>query len=90
MRVVVKGNVLGKVQGVWFRRHVQMAAENHGVSGYAKNLPDGSVEVVLAGEEGDVRQVRQAVEKGPMRSRVDKVRWSTVDEILEAPGFLIL
>lgn len=90
MRVVVKGNVQGKVQGVWFRRHVQGAAENYGVSGYAKNLPDGSVEVLLAGEETEVAQVQKAVEKGPVRSRVDTVRWSPVNWDLEVLGFSIL
>ncbi len=39
----------GRVQGVWFRDSVRRIATEHGVSGWAENLPDGSVEVVLEG-----------------------------------------
>jgi len=43
--------VYGLVQGVGFRKFVQIHAIRLGIKGYTKNLPDGSVEVVAEGYE---------------------------------------
>ncbi|MBW2225118.1 MAG: acylphosphatase [Deltaproteobacteria bacterium] len=45
--------VRGRVQGVYFRATAQREARQHGLSGWVKNRPDGSVEVVAEGEEDD-------------------------------------
>ncbi len=87
--MTVKGRVSGRVQGVFFRRHVQQAATAEGVHGYARNLPDGRVEVLLQGEEEAIDRVRAAVSEGPSGSRVDDVQWEVSDEPAE-PGFRIL
>lgn len=71
----IMGTVSGRVQGVFFRRHVQEAAQRRGIRGYARNLPDGRVEVLLCGEESAVRDVQRAVEAGPANARVEDVRW---------------
>ena len=49
--------VSGHVQGVGYRYFVRGRAEAAGVSGSARNLPDGRVEVVLEGPEGAVAAV---------------------------------
>lgn len=79
MMAAVRGYASGKVQGVYFRRHVQLAAESLGLAGYAKNLADGRVEIVLCGDAAVVEKAQAAVAEGPPRSRVDDVRWQTID-----------
>ena len=65
----------GKVQGVWFRRFVQERAEALGVTGYAENLPDGSVEVLLCGGTEAVAGVQAQVASGPPAAEVTDVQW---------------
>jgi len=62
--------VSGRVQGVGFRAFVRAQARRRGVTGYARNLADGRVEVALYGDAGAVEQVRQAVAEGPPPARV--------------------
>ena len=38
--------IKGRVQGVWFRDSARREAERLGISGYARNLPNGDVEVL--------------------------------------------
>ena len=89
MKVLI-GRVNGKVQGVWFRRFVAQSAISQGVTGYARNLADGSVEVALAGGQEQVRTVQLHVEQGPPASRVDKVIWEVreIEQLLD--GFQVL
>ena len=65
----------GKVQGVGFRYTTQYEAKKLGLTGYAKNLDDGSVEVVACGEEGQVEKLMQWLKSGgPRSARVERVR----------------
>jgi acylphosphatase len=72
---LVKGVVSGKVQGVGFRFFVQRQANQQGVTGYAKNLPSGEVEVLLCGNEESLWEMKKQVLKGPLISRVDGCTW---------------
>jgi acylphosphatase len=65
--------VYGIVQGVGFRRFVQIHAIRLGVKGYAKNLPDGSVEVIAEGHEESLNKLLNKIREGPPLSRVEKV-----------------
>ena len=65
--------VSGKVQGVWFRQSTKEQALKQGVTGFAKNLGDGRVEVLLCGEETAVANVQRWLHDGPELARVDKV-----------------
>jgi acylphosphatase len=56
--------VSGHVQGVGYRYFVRGVAEAAGLSGSARNLPDGTVEVVLEGPDDDVAAVVAALD-GP-------------------------
>jgi acylphosphatase len=49
--------VSGRVQGVFFRDTCRRVAEAAGVAGWARNLPDGHVEVALEGERDVVQGV---------------------------------
>ena len=66
-------NVSGRVQGVGFRNYVERAAEKIGVHGYVRNRRDGRVEVFAMGTPEQLKEMRAALEKGPMMSRVDGV-----------------
>lgn len=66
--------VYGRVQGVGFRYTTQYEAKRLGLTGYAKNLDDGSVEVVACGEEGQVEKLMQWLKSGgPRSARVERV-----------------
>jgi acylphosphatase len=65
--------VTGHVQGVFFRAHVQAAAERHGAAGWAANRHGGSVEIHAEGEAGAVEAVLAAAREGSPRSRVASV-----------------
>ena len=56
-----------------FRNYVEIVAENIGISGYVRNRRDGRVEVFAMGSPEELRQLRVALERGPMMSRVDRV-----------------
>lgn len=66
-------NVSGRVQGVGFRNYVEHAAAKIGVHGYVRNRRDGRVEVFAMGGPEQLKQLRGALERGPMMSRVDGV-----------------
>ncbi|MFK0530339.1 acylphosphatase [Escherichia coli] len=74
-KVCIIAWVYGRVQGVGFRYTTQYEAKKLGLAGYAKNLDDGSVEVVACGEEGQVEKLMQWLKSGgPRSSRVERVR----------------
>ena len=63
----------GRVQGVFFRDSVRREAERLGLSGWAANLPDGSVQVVAEGDADRIDQLVSAVRASPGHSRVERV-----------------
>ena len=69
--------ISGKVQGVGFRNFTQMNAKQLGINGYAKNLPNGKVEVVAEADKARLDALVALIEKGPRFARVDSLK---VDE----------
>ena len=69
--------VSGRVQGVFFRAATRARAEELGVVGYARNLPDGTVEVLACGDEAGVRTLCEWLWHGPPASHVTEV---TIEE----------
>ena len=65
--------VRGRVQGVGFRWFVLQAARAEGLSGWVRNLPDGSVEALAAGSDEALDRFREALRRGPRASRVESV-----------------
>jgi len=63
----------GRVQGVGFRHFTKLNAEEVGVFGWVKNLPDGRVEAVFSGPMDHLREMVNRCERGPGSSRVDNV-----------------
>ena len=66
--------VTGRVQGVNFRAHAQAEATRLGLTGYALNRNDGSVQVVAEGERAALEQLLAWLRRGPPSARVDDVR----------------
>ena len=72
---MVRSRVLvsGRVQGVFFRDTLRRLAEQHGVAGWVRNLPDGRVEAVLEGRAEDVERLVGWAHRGPRRAVVAHV-----------------
>ena len=90
MRRCIRCLVSGRVQGVWFRGTTRDQAERLGLSGWAKNLPDGRVEVLACGEEQALVQLRVWLGEGPPHARVTDVEVEAVEEGVQPEGFRIL
>jgi acylphosphatase len=71
--------ISGRVQGVFFRDTCRRVADEENVSGWASNLPDGRVEVVLEGDEDAVDRVLQWCREGTDWADVDSVEISDED-----------
>ena len=65
--------VAGIVQGVFFRASTQAEAQRLDLQGYVRNLPDGRVEVVACGPNAALNELRQWLNTGPPRARVDAI-----------------
>ncbi len=63
----------GRVQGVFFRDSTRREAQRLGVAGSARNLADGTVEVVAEGEADAVDRLEAFVRAGPGHAEVDRV-----------------
>jgi acylphosphatase len=65
--------VAGRVQGVFFRAAAREQAQRLGLTGYARNLPDGKVEVLVCGPPDLVGQLREWLRTGPPMAEVTGV-----------------
>lgn len=66
--------ISGRVQGVFFRHTCQEVATEHGVSGWVRNLPDGTVEAVFEGPAEDVGRLVAWSRQGPRAAVVEDIR----------------
>jgi acylphosphatase len=74
--------VKGRVQGVGFRWLVHREAGARGLKGWVRNTDGGEVEIMVAGSEQKLAELRTVLEKGSRGSRVDAVYESNVEEAL--------
>jgi acylphosphatase len=77
------------VQGVFFRREISYLARQLGVTGWTRNLSDGSVEVVAEGEKEAIDKLIQFCRVGPSGARVRNVSVEWEDFKGEFRGFRI-
>jgi acylphosphatase len=75
--------VSGHVQGVYFRASTRQLAQSLGVTGYARNLRDGRVEVLACGSDAAVAALCAWLSDGPPGARVSEVRCES--HVAEAP-----
>ena len=74
--------VTGRVQGVFFRASTQQQARALGITGWARNLPDGSVEVLACGAPKAVDALAHWLWEGPRLADVTGVECT--DEPVQA------
>jgi len=80
--------VSGLVQGVFFRASTREEAQRLGLTGHARNLPDGRVEVVAHGAPEALEALERWLWQGPPAAKVDAVQRSAFEG--ESPtGFRI-
>lgn len=71
--------IRGKVQGVFFRQSSRRVARELGLTGWCRNLPNGSVEVCACGDEAVLNQFQSWLANGPPQARVDTVESALVE-----------
>lgn len=81
--------IIGKVQGVFFRQGVKAEAEKLDLAGWVRNDEDGSVKIVIEGEEKNLQKLVEWCKKGTEWARVEKVEifWQKARE--EFSSFVI-
>ncbi|MRH42480.1 acylphosphatase [Aquibacillus halophilus] len=73
--------ISGVVQGVGFRMTAKQRANEVGVYGWVKNLPDGTVEIEVEGSKDKVNEFTEVIRKGPGGFiKVDHVEITTLDD----------
>lgn len=74
--------VYGEVIGVNFRYYTKIKADELALTGWVKNLSEGSVEIVAQGEREILEKLLEWARKGPNSARVDSVEvaWSEPEE----------
>jgi acylphosphatase len=80
--------VCGVVQGVFFRDSAREQAHRLNLSGYAKNLPDGTVEIVACGSAGNIAKMFAWLSEGPPMATVDAIEERIVPD-RQFSGFTI-
>ncbi len=68
-----KAKVIGIVQGVGFRYYTRHIAADYGLTGYVKNLTDGSVEVYAEGDREVLEHFLNDLRRGPSTAMVNRV-----------------
>ncbi|NVN92715.1 MAG: acylphosphatase [Desulfuromonadales bacterium] len=81
--------VHGRVQGVAFRHYTCVRARELGITGWVRNLPNGSVAGLFEGEEGAVRSMVDWCHDGPPAAQVERVDVRQVEYGGEFDGFEI-
>jgi len=69
--------VEGLVQGVGYRAFAKRVADKLGLKGYAENLPDGTVKIIVEGEKDQIEDFIEECRRGPPLSEVEnlEVKW---------------
>jgi acylphosphatase len=73
LATAVRVRIRGIVHGVSFRASMAVVASEVGVRGWVRNLPDGSVEAFLEGDERSVKKLLEWARVGPPQARVDRL-----------------
>jgi len=74
MNVCYIVHVSGTVQGVYFRASSEQQAIDYSLSGYARNLADGGVEVLLCGQQANIDKMLVWLSHGPEQAEVSAIQ----------------
>jgi acylphosphatase len=81
--------VFGDVQGVFFRAGVRGEARKLGLSGWVRNVPDGTVEVMAEGERAALEKLLDWCSHGPAGASVSEIKHEWLDCKAEFADFRI-
>jgi acylphosphatase len=84
-RIII--NVYGHVQGVFFRYNTRKFARKLGLTGYVKNMPDGSVYIEAEGSEDKLTKLIKFAKKGPDSAEVDSIEYEYKQALYKFKGF---
>lgn len=90
MKVRAELKIHGRVQGVFFRQSTQAEAIRLGLTGWVRNLPDGSVEALAEGPADAVRELLAWCRQGPPAAEVSSVDIDWTDATGEYQDFGVL
>ncbi len=85
----VKIQVYGRVQGVFFRDTTRRVAKKLNLTGYAKNMLDGSVLIEAEGPLDKLNELIEFSKIGPRWAQVDRIDYEFSDEIKNYSNFKI-
>lgn len=72
--MIVHVYISGNVQGIGFRQFIKHKAQELNIKGWVKNLPDGRVEVMLAGDQANIKKMLEFCRKGPFLAEVKRLK----------------
>lgn len=72
--------IFGHVHGVGFRKFVRHTAQKLGIVGWVRNLPEGTVEAEIMGDENKIQELIKQCHKGPYLAEVSDVQVSSVEK----------
>lgn len=81
--------ISGKVQGVYFRVFTKQKADELGLAGWVRNLPDGQVEALFQGKDTGVGTMLEWCKYGSPNARVDDLQVSDLDQQEDLHDFTI-
>ena len=84
-RIEIK--VFGIVQGVFFRYTTRKLARKLGLTGYVRNMSDGSVFIQAEGPEEQLKKLLEFSKKGPINARVDRIEHRFKKSTYKFKGF---
>lgn len=71
--------VSGRVQGVYYRANVKKQADSLGLTGWVRNLSNGSVELIAQGQDENVEKLHKWIWAGPVMAKVDDVKIDIIE-----------
>jgi acylphosphatase len=81
--------VHGRVQGVNYRYYTQQTAADLGLTGWVRNLPEGTVEVTAEGSRIRLERLLRWLRQGPPSARVDGIEVNWLPATGEYPDFRV-
>lgn len=85
--MIVHVFISGKVHGIGFRQYLRYKARKLNINGWVKNLSNGQLEAVFAGDEKNIRKMIGIAKRGPFLAEVSglQIDWNykTPEDLLD-------
>ena len=81
--------IFGQVQGVGYRAFAQRSAKSFSLKGRARNLKDGSVEILATGTKQNLEDFEKILRQGPPHARVESVTVTSSKMVVSETDFIL-